>query len=77
MITPLFLSPARSSRSTTCPSGRRSLAQINPLYHCVELVRDAVFGCDGWTDLGHVAVLVGFGRCVAHGDPRMQRKLVD
>ena len=28
-------SPARSSRSPGCPSGRRSLAQFNPLYHCV------------------------------------------
>ena len=28
-------SPARSSRSTSCPSGRRSLGELNPLYHCV------------------------------------------
>ena len=26
------------------------LAQLNPLYHCVELVRDAVFGFEGWAD---------------------------
>ena len=32
-------------------SGRRCSASFNPLYHCVELVRDAVFGCDGWADL--------------------------
>ena len=56
-------SPARSSRSRACPSGRRSLAQLNPLYHCVQLVRHAVFGFEGWVDLYHVAVLVGLRRC--------------
>ena len=34
------------------------LAQFNPLYHCVALVRDAVFGVDTGHDLYHVAVLV-------------------
>ena len=40
--------PARAS----CPSGRRSLGNFNPLHHCVELVRHAAFGFEGWTDLG-------------------------
>ena len=54
---------ARSSRSTSCRSGRRSLAQLNPLYHCVQLVRDAVFGFEGWIDLLHVAYWSA-SRCV-------------
>ena len=33
--------------STGCPSGPQALAQFNPLYHCVELVRHAVFGFEG------------------------------
>ena len=54
------------------------LAQFNPLYHCVELVRDAVFGFEGWIDVYHVGVLVVFGaRDLAAGDPLMTKKLVD
>ena len=38
----------------------QTLAQINPLYHCVQLVRHAVFGFEGLADLAHAGVLVGF-----------------
>ena len=41
--------------------GPQALAQLNPLYHCVELVRDAVFGWEGAADLVHLAVLIAFG----------------
>ena len=70
---------ARSSRSTSCPSGRRSLANLNPLYHCVELVRHAVFGFEGWIDLCHVAVMVVVRRSSPGASPiaRMERKLID
>ena len=44
-------SRARSSRSTSCRSGRRSSATSTRCYHCVELVRHAAFGWEGWTDL--------------------------
>jgi lipooligosaccharide transport system permease protein len=37
------------------------LAQFNPLYHCVQLVRHAAFGFEGWIDVYHVAVIVAFG----------------
>ena len=54
------------------------LAQFNPLYHCVQLVRDAVFGFAGWADLYHVAVIVAFGllmwRMAIYA---MERKLVN
>jgi lipooligosaccharide transport system permease protein len=33
---------------------------VNPLFHCVELVRHAVFGFRGWEDIGHLAFLVAF-----------------
>ena len=33
---------------------------MNPLYHCVELVRHAVFGFKGWVDVCHLAFLVAF-----------------
>ena len=35
--------------------------QFNPLYHCVELVRHAAFGFEGWVDLYHLGVLLAFG----------------
>ena len=53
------------------------LAQLNPLYHCVELVRGAAFGFEP-ADIAHAAALLGFGvltwRVAIHA---MQRKLVD
>jgi lipooligosaccharide transport system permease protein len=36
------------------------VAQVNPLYHCVQLVRDASLGSLGTADLGHAAVLIAF-----------------
>ena len=36
------------------------LAQFNPLYHCVQLVRDASFGHLGPADLYHAAFLIVF-----------------
>ena len=61
------------------PEWAQVLAQFNPLYHCVELVRHAAFGFEGWVDLYHVGALVVFAhRHVAAGDPAHdERKLVD
>jgi lipooligosaccharide transport system permease protein len=35
------------------------LANFNPLYHCVQLVRHAAFGL-AWTDLYHLGVMLLF-----------------
>ncbi|MEO3814627.1 ABC transporter permease [Sphaerisporangium sp. B11E5] len=43
------------------PPWAAGIARLNPLYHCVELVRSAVFGRLGPADLGHVGFLLGFG----------------
>ena len=61
VITPLFLVAGTFFPIDGLPGWASTLAQINPLHHCVELVRDAVFGLDPVADLGHVAVLVVFG----------------
>jgi lipooligosaccharide transport system permease protein len=54
------------------------LAQFNPLYHCVQLVRDAVFGFHGWHDLYHVGALTLFAViCWRLGIRYMERKLID
>jgi lipooligosaccharide transport system permease protein len=54
------------------------LGELNPLHHCVELVRNAAFGFEGWTDLARLGALVAFGllmwRIAIHA---MTRKLID
>ena len=52
---------ARSSRSRACPSGRSTSAQLNPLYHSVQLVRHAAFGFEVGADLAHSGFLIVFG----------------
>ncbi len=37
------------------------LGHFNPLFHCVQLVRHAAFGWQGWADASHVAALIVFG----------------
>jgi lipooligosaccharide transport system permease protein len=78
VLTPLFLVAGTFFPIDTLPTWAQALAQLNPLYHCVELVRDAVFGFEGWADLVHVGALVAFGlimwRIAIHA---MERKLVD
>jgi lipooligosaccharide transport system permease protein len=61
VLTPLFLVAGTFFPIDTLPTWAQTLAQLNPLYHCVELVRDAVFGFEGWADLVHVGALVAFG----------------
>ncbi|HTQ68089.1 MAG TPA: ABC transporter permease [Solirubrobacteraceae bacterium] len=62
VLTPLFLVagtffPISKSKN----EGLWVAAQFNPLYHCVELVRNATFGELAPVDLYHAAVLVAFG----------------
>jgi lipooligosaccharide transport system permease protein len=52
------------------------LSNLNPLYHCVELVRGAVFGLE-WVDLWHLGFLVGFALVMWRLAIRfMERKLI-
>ena len=78
VVTPLFLVAGTFFPLTELPEWAQVLAQVNPLYHCVELVRDAVFGRWSPADLGHLGVLVVFGlaawRVAITG---MTRKLID
>jgi lipooligosaccharide transport system permease protein len=61
VLTPLFLVAGTFFPIDGLPQWAQVIAQLNPLYHLVELVRDAVFGFEGWVDLGHLAFLIGFG----------------
>jgi lipooligosaccharide transport system permease protein len=60
VLTPMFLVAGTFFPISTLPAGVRTVAQFNPLYHCVQLVRDASLGHLGTPDLGHAAVLLGF-----------------
>ena len=60
VITPLFLVAGTFFPLNRMPQWLRSLAQLNPLYHCVELVRDCAFGLDPLADLVHVGALCAF-----------------
>ena len=78
VITPLFLLAGTFFPIDELPEWAQVLANLNPLYHTVELVRGAVFGFDGWADVGHLAAIIAFGllmwRVAILG---MQRKLID
>jgi lipooligosaccharide transport system permease protein len=60
VLTPMFLVAGTFFPITQLPAALRTIAEFNPLYHCVQLVRDAVFGGLGTADLGHAAVLIAF-----------------
>jgi lipooligosaccharide transport system permease protein len=60
LVTPLFLVAGTFFPVSRLPVWGRDAAQINPLYHCVELVRHTAFGLRA-VDLVHLTVLVAFG----------------
>ncbi len=78
VITPLVLVAGTFFPIDGLPEWAQVLAQFNPLYHCVELVRHAVFGLEGWEDLASLGVLLVWGlflwRVAIHA---MTRKLID
>jgi lipooligosaccharide transport system permease protein len=60
LLTPLFLVAGTFFPLTGLPEWAQVLGNLNPLYHCVQLVRDAVFLDWGWVDLWHLGFLVVF-----------------
>ena len=61
LITPMFLVAGTFFPLTQLPQWAQTLGWFNPLYHCVELVRHAAFGFEGWVDVAHLGILVFFG----------------
>ncbi len=61
VLTPMFLVAGTFFPISTLPAALRAIAKINPLYYCVQLVRDASLGHLGPHDLAYMAVLIGFG----------------
>jgi len=60
LLTPMFLVAGTFFPLDELPRWAQILGNLNPLYHCVELVRHAVFGFEGWADVGHLGFLIGF-----------------
>jgi lipooligosaccharide transport system permease protein len=76
VLTPLFLVAGTFFPLDTLPDWAQYASQINPLYHCVELVRHAVFGLRV-VDLWHAAALVVFAAVMwLLAVRRMRRRLV-
>jgi len=60
VLTPMFLVGGTFFPVSKLPEGVRTVALGNPLYHCVQLVRDSSLGHLGTGDVGHAAVLLAF-----------------
>ena len=77
LITPLFLISGTFFPIDELPEGAQIASNFNPLYHCVQLVRDAVFGLE-LIDLYHFAVLVAFALLTWRlAIWRMEKRLID
>jgi lipooligosaccharide transport system permease protein len=77
LLTPMFLVAGTFFPLDGLPTWAQVLGAFNPLWHCVELVRHAVFGFEGLVDLGHLAVLLAFGVLMWRLAIRfMERKLI-
>jgi lipooligosaccharide transport system permease protein len=77
LLTPMFLVAGTFFPLDELPTWAQVLGHLNPLFHCVELVRDSVFGTWGLVDLWHVAFLVVFALVSWRlGIRFMERKLI-
>jgi len=78
VITPLFLVAGTFFPLTGLPGWVQALAQLNPLFHCVQLVRHAAFGWEGWADVWNFSFLIIFGLLMWRvAIAAMERKLID
>jgi lipooligosaccharide transport system permease protein len=77
LLTPMFLVAGTFFPLNDLPTWAQVLGNLNPLYHCVELVRGAVFGFEGWESVGNLAFLIIFAligwRLAVHF---LERKLI-
>jgi lipooligosaccharide transport system permease protein len=60
LLTPMFLVAGTFFPLTRLPTWAQVLGNVNPLFHCVQLVRHVVFGNESVADLGHLAFLIAF-----------------
>ena len=60
VLTPMFLVAGTFFPISALPEGFRTVAKFNPLYDCVELVREASLWGFSTAAFGHAAVLIAF-----------------
>jgi lipooligosaccharide transport system permease protein len=78
VLTPMFLVAGTFFPISTLPRGIRDVAQVNPLYHCVAIVRDVSLETFVAADFVHIAVLVAFGLLMWRVAVRqLGRRLID
>ncbi|HVQ87195.1 MAG TPA: ABC transporter permease [Actinomycetes bacterium] len=78
VLTPLFLIAGTFFPISNLPPWAQVAAQFNPLYHCVQLVRDACFNWQPVEDLYHLSVLTVFALITwAAAVRQLRKKLVD
>jgi lipooligosaccharide transport system permease protein len=76
-VTPLFLVAGTFFPIDELPAGARAAANLNPLYHLVELVRHACFGFEAWDIarfFGLVAMTLILWRVAVN---RLEKRLID
>jgi lipooligosaccharide transport system permease protein len=77
LITPMFLLAGSFFPLDQLPHWAVVVSQINPLYHCVELVKHAALGFEA-VDIGHLGALVLFAVAMWFlAVWRMRKRLVD
>ncbi len=79
VLTPLFLLAGSFFPLDEFPQWAQVLAQLNPLHHLVQLIRDSViYGWDGWIDVARLGAITFFGLSMWRiAIVAMTRKLVD
>jgi lipooligosaccharide transport system permease protein len=78
VLTPMFLVAGTFFPISTFPTGLRIVAELNPLYHCVQLVRDASLNMLQAADLWHATFLIVFALGLWRLAVRaLGRKLID
>jgi lipooligosaccharide transport system permease protein len=77
VLTPLFLVAGTFFPLSKLPRWAQIAGELNPLHHCVELVRHAAFGWHAW-DVARVGALIVFGLAIWRlAIYAMTRKLID
>ena len=78
VLTPLFLVAGTFFPIEGLPQWAQIAAELNPLHHCVELVRHCVFGFEPGTDVLRLLALVLFAVLLWRvAINRMQKRLID
>ncbi len=78
LITPMFLLAGTFFPLDQLPDWAIYASQLNPLYHCVELVQAATFEGFAVEELGHAAALLAFATVMwPLATVRMRRRLID